>query len=185
MRKLTTALIIAASLAFIAPAIADTSGSAAGSGSAVAASVDSSGSGSGSAVVAPPAGSGSTVATVPSIPDPTAHPAEAAATAWQDLKAYGYVWGGMIVLLAIGTLMVKLADEEHWLSKGHTLPILVSLLGTIGALLQWHFAGGNLAVVFTTLMGAVLLIVQKPKPSTGTASTAGKAPAFATVTAAK
>lgn len=138
------------------------------------------GSGSGSAVATvgsgSSAGSGS-AATVPTLPDITEHPAEAATTAWGLVHQYGWLWGVMIVLFAIGTAVVKLNDEHHWLNKDHTLPIIVGLLGTLGAALQAKFAGGSWAGVFVTLFGAVMLLIQKPKPAdpavtTTTAATA-------------
>jgi hypothetical protein len=136
------------------------------------------GSGSGSAMVMTDAGAGSgssatpTATTAPSLPDPIAHPVEAATTARELIKQWGYVWGGMLVLFTIGTVLVKRAETEHWLSKDHTLPIVVSMLGILGAAINWKFAGGTLYAIFAAVMGSAMLIIQKPasKPPTTAAA---------------
>lgn len=119
---------------------------------------------------AQPAPSDAGVDAAPTVPglahDPVAHPVEAATDAKGVLTQYGYVWGGMILAFALGTIFIKKADEDHWLSKDHMLPIGVALLGTLGAILQAKFAGGSWTVVGTTLMSAVLLVIQKPKKTT-------------------
>ncbi len=136
------------------------------------------GSGSGSAITAMGSGSSAGSAAVPTLPDITAHPGEAATTAWGLVKQYGWLWGAMIVLFGIGTAIIKLNDERHWLSKDHALPLVVGLVGTLGAALQAKFAGGSWAGVFVTLFGAVMLLIQKPKPAEPT-TTAVAAPAAA------
>ncbi len=105
-----------------------------------------------------------TTATVPSIPDPQAHPLDAATSAWGMIKQYGWLWGSMIVLFGIGTFVIKLNDSSHWLSQDHVLPIAVGVLGMLAAALQAHFAGGSWAGVVATAFAVLTLIIQKPKP---------------------
>lgn len=121
-------------------------------------------------------------ASVPSVPDPTVNPAATVTSAWSLVKQFGYVWGGMLVLFGLGTIAIKKAEDEHWLAAGHTLSILTSTIGILGAVLQWKFAGASPAGIVMAAMAAVMLIVQKPKKSAaqsqgGTASTAPPAAA--------
>lgn len=126
----------------------------------------------GSAAASATASTASAPAAVPSLPDPTAHPAEAATSAWGLVHQYGWLWGVMIVLFGIGTAIVKLNDERHWLSKDHTLPIVVGVLGVLGAALQAKFGGGSWAGVLATAFGALMLLLQKPAPGKQAPSTA-------------
>lgn len=153
---LALALLIPLSLICFPLALADD----AGSGSAVA------------IAVAGGTGSGSAVAVVPSLPDPMANPSQAVTTAWGLVHQYGWLWGSMIVLFGIGTVIVKINDSRHWLSQDHALPIIVGLLGTLGAALQAKFAGGSWAGVIATGVAALMLLLQKPTPGKPTPATA-------------
>lgn len=102
--------------------------------------------------------------------------------AWDAVHQYGYVWGGMIIVFAIGTVIAKKADDDHWVNKDHVLPIITGTLGVIGAALQAKFAGGSWAVVPMTVMGVVTLILQnRPKKSPGSVATATTAAGAAVV----
>lgn len=117
--------------------------------------------GSGSAIIA---GSGSGSSSVPVVVINPAQPVQSIESAWSAEKQFGVIWGSMLVLFGIGTVIVKKNDETHWLSQDHTLPIAVGVLGTIGAAINAKFAGGSWAVALTTLMTVVTLVLQKPQP---------------------
>lgn len=110
-------------------------------------------------------GSGSAVSTMPDLAhggDVMAHPIQTAQDSWTVVKQFGYLWGGMIVLFSIGTVLVKRASDDHWLANEHVLTGLTGLIGTLGAILQAKFMGGSWAVVVVTLMTTVTLMIQKP-----------------------
>lgn len=87
--------------------------------------------------------------------------------AWGALQQYGYIWGGMLIVYAIGTAFAKKAEDEHWINAGHALSIITGSLGVIGAAIQAKFGGGSWAIVPMTLMGVVTLVIQRPKKVEG------------------
>ncbi len=109
-------------------------------------------------------------ATPPVVTIDPAHPVQSVETAWSEVRQFGFLYGGMMMLFAIGTVIIKKNDETHWLSQDHYLPIGVGVLGTLGAVINAKFAGGSWAAVVSTLMATVALIIQKPNP--GRTSTA-------------
>ncbi len=113
---------------------------------------------------APVTGSG-TAPVTPVVIDPS-HLQQSASDAWAAWEHFGIVWGSMMVLFGVGTLIVKKNDETHWLSQGRTLPIAVGVLGTIGSAIDAKFNGGNWTAVLSTLMATGALIIQKPVPGT-------------------
>jgi hypothetical protein len=168
MRKLIPILAcIGIATAYVHDSYADDPGSgsavvaAPATGSATPATVATAGSGAGSAITAPPAAPGSSA---PTIADPTKAPAQSLSDALAALKQYGLWWGIMLILFTLGTVFVREAGANHWLSADHALPIAVSSVGVIGSALDAKFGGGSWATVGAALMGAVMLIIQKPKP---------------------
>jgi hypothetical protein len=83
---------------------------------------------------------------------------------WRIVEDYGPVWGGMLILFAIGTAIVKRNDEHHWLAQGNMLTGLVGSIGILGSLVEAHFSTASSAGIPVTLLLALKLLLQKPRP---------------------
>lgn len=107
----------------------------------------------------------------PSVVIDPAHPSQTYENARSAIVQYGVLWGGMLILFGVGTLIIKNNDETHWLSKDHYLPLGVGVLGVVGALLNAKFGAGSWTAVFAALGAAVALVIQKPTPGKSSSAT--------------
>lgn len=105
------------------------------------------------------------------IPDPSQDPVGTATTIWGLFKVIGIPWGSMLAVFTIGTLIVKSSKtSDHWLGGDHVLAIVSSLVGVLGAIINAGLLHTDTwATVGATVLGAVMLILQKP--STGATGT--------------
>lgn len=102
------------------------------------------------------------IATSPGAQDPTAHPIEAAQSAWGMVHQYGWLWGVMLVLAVIGAPIVKSLDGNHWLRNaagGRIYYVLTGLTTVSMTVAVAHFGGGSWAAVPPTLLAAVMLVI--------------------------
>lgn len=100
----------------------------------------------------------------PAAPAPTDVAKQAVESQWRLVENYGPIWGGMLLLFGLGTVVAKRSGkgDEHWLLKGHTLTGGIGALGLLGALLEANFTSAPGAGIPVTLFMAMNLLLQKP-----------------------
>lgn len=91
--------------------------------------------------------------------DPVAVAQASADGGWAMVSTYGPIWGGGLLLFALGGSFLRWNESTHWIAQGRTLAILTGLLSVLGAIAQWHFNGGSSAGIITTLVAAVSLVL--------------------------
>lgn len=84
---------------------------------------------------------------------------------WGLVSAYGWIWGGGLLVYVLAAEALRKNDSEHWLAQGRTLAIIVAVVGVLGSCLMAHFAGApNAGIFITALVGVAKIILPIVKP---------------------
>lgn len=78
---------------------------------------------------------------------------------WAMISTYGWIWGGMAVVLALASWVLKRNDSTHWIAQGRTLALIVGGLGIAAAALDAKFAGAPLSGVAMTAIAALFKLM--------------------------
>lgn len=97
--------------------------------------------------------------------DPVATASTATDAAWQLVAQYGWLWGGMLLLLGLGQALLRANESKHWIAQGRTLALLSGGLAVLGSIAQWHFGNGPLEGVLVTLVTALTLVWHPTVPA--------------------
>lgn len=97
--------------------------------------------------------------------DPVADATTAVDASWSLVEQFGPLWGGMLLLLGVGQVLLRANASTHWIAQGRTLAVISGSLGVLGALAQWRFGGAPLEGVLTTLVAAVAMVWHPAVPA--------------------
>ena len=82
----------------------------------------------------------------------------AANAGWDLVQAYGPLWGGLAVVLAIGQRWLAANDVKHVLAQGRLLTAITGAIGVLGSIAQWHWNGAPSSGIVVTAFGAISLL---------------------------
>ncbi len=95
---------------------------------------------------------------VATAPDAIATGTTAANAGWDLVQAYGPLWGGLAVVLAIGQRWLAANDVKHVLAQGRLLTAITGAIGVLGSIAQWHWNGAPSSGIVVTAFGAISLL---------------------------
>lgn len=88
-------------------------------------------------------------------PDPLGAAAATADGGWSLISAYGPIWGGALLVHALGDVFLH---DQHVLAQGRLLAVITGGLAVLGAVLEWHFLGKPSAGIAVTLIMAIKMM---------------------------
>jgi hypothetical protein len=91
--------------------------------------------------------------------DPTAATQTLADGGWDVVTTYGPLWGAALLAFGLASAFLKRNSDAHWVSQGRRLAVISASVMVMGAVLQWHFNGGQLAGLLVTVVMAVKLVI--------------------------
>jgi hypothetical protein len=95
---------------------------------------------------------------VATAPDAIATGAVATNAGWDLVQAYGPLWGGLAVVLAIGQRWLAVNDTSHVLAQGRLLTAITGAIGVLGSVAQWRWTGAPSSGIIVTAFGAISLL---------------------------
>lgn len=82
----------------------------------------------------------------------------ASSAGWDLVVQYGPIWGAALLAFGLASSFLRRNAAAHWIAQGRALAAVTGASMTLGAVLDWHFAGAPIAGVLVTAIMAIKLV---------------------------